>query len=75
MKTITTEELNAIKFYLGDSKTVEDKIYLGGEKAYVTINALLNLGTRKIRKRKKGKRKIRTRKERKDYEKDKSLYA
>ncbi len=46
MKTITTEELNAIKFYLGDSKTVEDKIYLGGEKAYVTINALLNLGTR-----------------------------
>lgn len=44
--TITIKELNAIKFYLGDKKTVEELIYRGGLKAYNTINALLNLGTR-----------------------------
>ncbi len=43
---ITNEEINAIMFYLGDKKIVEQLIYRGGPKAYNTINALLNLGTR-----------------------------
>lgn len=43
---ITSEEINAIKFYLGDKNIVEQLIYRGGGKAYNTINALLNLGIR-----------------------------
>ena len=43
---ITYGEIDAIKFYLGDKQIVEDEVYRGGPKAYNTINALLNLGTR-----------------------------
>ena len=43
---ITDKEIDAIKFYLGDKTIVEQLVYRGGGKAYNTINALLNLGTR-----------------------------
>jgi len=42
----TKEEIDAIKFYLGDKKIVQDNVYRGGGKAYQTINALLNYGVR-----------------------------
>ena len=42
----TKEEINAIKFYLGDKEIVNKNVYRGGGKAYQTINALLNYGVR-----------------------------
>lgn len=43
-KEITKRQLDAIRFYMGDSEMVESGIYQGGPKAYNTINALLHYG-------------------------------
>lgn len=46
MKTeITCGQMEAIRFYMGDSEIVKQGIYRGGAKAYNTINALLHYGT------------------------------
>ena len=42
----TKEEIDAIKFYLGDEEIVHKNVYRGGGEAYQTINALLNYGVR-----------------------------
>lgn len=44
MNQITEQELKAIRFYMGDEEIVNQKIYLGGNQAYNTINALLHQG-------------------------------
>jgi hypothetical protein len=43
---ITSKEIEGIKFYLGDNEVANNGTYRGGNKAYVTINALLNPGTK-----------------------------
>ena len=53
---ITNEELDAIRFYIGDIELAKKNVYRGGDKAYQTINALLNYGYRnEIDKAKEGK--------------------
>lgn len=53
---VSTEEIDAIKFYLGDFNFVQDSVYRGGCNAYQTINALLNYGFRnEVDKAKEGK--------------------
>ncbi len=42
---ITKKQLTAIRFYMGDPEIVKNGPYLGGPKAYNTINALLHRGT------------------------------
>lgn len=41
---ISEQELNAIRFYMGDPQIVAEEVFCGGPKAYVTINALLHHG-------------------------------
>lgn len=54
---ILPEELDAIRFYMGDPATVAAGTYRGGPKAYNTINALLYTGIRnELDKIREGKR-------------------